>query len=291
MFVYFLSVIGTSIRLALTEIPVPYSIILSQILGNFIYGIAINKNLQSDIKVGLCGSLTTWSSFILDIFLSLKRGLIGDALFYLLLTMASSYGVFKFGSSFWPVSQEVDGEQELLEMNYPQTLETVDQNVQNRICKSNCLFSWNDFCFYISYGILLVAGLTILIFWLKWDSFTLTIWISLLLSPFGTFCRIQLCKYNRNDTNFFLNSVRGTFLANTIGCISLTVFYVINSHFGKNSGVVGVLCNGLIKGFCGCLTTLSSLMNELVLFPKINSIRYFLSLFFICETLMLFTLL
>lgn len=55
----------------------PYGILIVNVLGSFVIGVALGsrESLHSLIAVGFAGSFTTWSTFILDLYLGyeLKR--------------------------------------------------------------------------------------------------------------------------------------------------------------------------------------------------------------------------
>uniref|UniRef100_A0A060TAZ2 ARAD1D23958p n=1 Tax=Blastobotrys adeninivorans TaxID=409370 RepID=A0A060TAZ2_BLAAD len=101
----------------------------------------------------------------------------------------------------------------------------------------------------------------------------------ILFAPFGVYARHYLCRYlNRRSKKFLI----GTFLSNVCATIILSLLLILQTGQSPHSSVAIVtspLCcqiiNGLIEGFCGNFSTISSFVSELVdvLYPA-NALVY-----------------
>ena len=75
----------------------PIGIFLVNIAGSFIIGLyAHNMNF---LVVGFCGALTTWSTFIVDVYLGIQNRAYKSALVNLLGSLIMGVLAFKFGFS------------------------------------------------------------------------------------------------------------------------------------------------------------------------------------------------
>lgn len=93
-------------------------------------------------------------------------------------------------------------------------------------------------------------------------------WLSLLLAPFGTVLRYELADLNSRVPHFFV----GTFVANVLACLVSAVVYGIRDGSypepdlggGGGSGWGYIIPTAIGTGFCGCLSTVSTFMAEIV---------------------------
>lgn len=83
---------------------------------------------------------------------------------------------------------------------------------------------------------------------------------SFILASLGAYIRWHLAPWNNTLHHFKL----GTFIANTLGTLILGAASVLDEHYGEEAGrVLKGLIFGVITGFCGCLTTVSTFIVEL----------------------------
>ena len=77
-----------------------------------------------------------------------------------------------------------------------------------------------------------------------------------LFAPLGTTCRYQLSKrYNKGDVPY------GTFAANIVATVIAGVAFVIRDS--EVSAASDKFLGGILLGFCGCLSTVSTFMVEI----------------------------
>ncbi len=87
----------------------------------------------------------------------------------------------------------------------------------------------------------------------------------------GTYIRWHLSPLNSLIRNFKL----GTFIANILGAWILGSAVVVSSHFESELGQVeAAVVKGIGTGFCGCLTTVSTFTVELTTLPLAGSYVY-----------------
>lgn len=77
----------------------PYGIALINILGSLILGLSIGSadNFHAFIAIGFTGAFTTWSTFILDLYLAFELKQYKSAALNLLLSISLGLGVFWLG--------------------------------------------------------------------------------------------------------------------------------------------------------------------------------------------------
>ncbi|KAK5664902.1 hypothetical protein QVD99_008440 [Batrachochytrium dendrobatidis] len=275
------SCIGVLIRIGLLHMhtydgaPV-VPILYPQVVGCVIMGwISCNKqelasrfpNLLVGLSTGLCGSITTFSSFTLLTYqefsgLGLTRRspinniIAGLALIGLTIGMSSiSLATGLHVASLFPVLN--------LQALEPATKAKLD-SLQSRL--ESCLGDiWIPLVLclivYISSVGVVIAGVS-----------TTSIAFTLLFSPFGTLIRYILSQYNGLYSTFPI----GTFLVNVVGSMILIGIYILKTISVSGSVPCAVLV-GLADGFCGCLTTISTFAMELSLLPVRSSYIYCLA--------------
>ncbi|CAI2183238.1 2963_t:CDS:2 [Funneliformis geosporum] len=88
-------------------------------------------------------------------------------------------------------------------------------------------------------------------------------------APIGTSIRCYLSKYNTLKKHFPL----GTFAANLSGSIVLGILFLLSNGI-VSSQLSCEIIEGLANGFCGCLTTISSFANEITRLPRKHAYKY-----------------
>lgn len=79
----------------------PLGIFIANLIGSFLIGfIAEGAISQSEfLLLGFCGALTTWSTFIVDIYLSIRNKQLKIGLANLIISLAAGFLAFFFGLS------------------------------------------------------------------------------------------------------------------------------------------------------------------------------------------------
>ena len=79
----------------------PIGIFIANILGSFFIGVIAGGavNNQHYLFLGFCGALTTWSTFIVDIYLSIKNKELRIGLSNLFLSLVLGFLAFLIGNS------------------------------------------------------------------------------------------------------------------------------------------------------------------------------------------------
>ncbi|CAI5760366.1 unnamed protein product [Candida verbasci] len=106
-----------------------------------------------------------------------------------------------------------------------------------------------------------------------WRSWT----FSMFFAPFAALLRFYLSKYLNNK---IANFPFGTFTANILGTLLLSIFTLLDRGYSSNGGRIintTISCqvlSGLDDGFCGALTTVSTFVAELFGLKTLYSYRY-----------------
>ncbi|KAJ2842652.1 hypothetical protein IWW36_005828, partial [Coemansia brasiliensis] len=116
---------------------------------------------------------------------------------------------------------------------------------------------------------------------------TRSVSISLLLGPVGTFLRWRLSSLNIHETridrklpSLLANLPLGTFLANVFGCAVLAIVHILQTGVVvRPSAASCYVLAAMADGFCGCLTTVSTFAAEIsVLSPRRSTIYSIISI-------------
>lgn len=213
--------------------------------------------LYVGLATGFCGSFTSFSAFIRDVFLAMSNDLVAPGfgvtaesrnggysfmamLAVVITTAALSLGGFMFGAHCAIATEPV-----MPSFPFPTTRKFMDPLF--------VLLGWG--CWL---GAVLMAALPL------HDKWRGQIVFALVFSPLGCLARFYLAFYlNGKMATFPL----GTFAANVIGTAVLGMALDI-AHVQGGGGIVGCqVLQGVEDGFCGCLTTVSTWVAEL------NSLR------------------
>ena len=127
----------------------------------------------------------------------------------------------------------------------------------------------------------IIEILTFVILWLMTTAIVVTIPLfiyqrydftfSFILASMGTYIRWHLAPWNNALRHFKL----GTFIANILGTLILGTASVLEDRYNKDIGrVVQGLIFGVITGFCGCLSTVSTFTVELTSLSCVDSYVY-----------------
>ncbi|KAF8974502.1 CrcB-like protein-domain-containing protein [Flammula alnicola] len=213
--------------------------------------------LYTAITTGFCGSLTTFSGWQMDVFNAwinanqYKRGGLRDVSFVdgvgiSTITLSLSIGSLVFGH----------GIASMLAPSIPQP----------RFMARTARYS-------LSCIALLTYGATFLTYFLLPASFRHQATAALLFSFPGALTRYLLSiALNRR----FKALPAGTLMANALGTALLAAFHVLQRTNAPVSQNACSLLQGLIDGYCGCLTTVSTFAAEVRDFGKHKAIRYVL---------------
>lgn len=273
----FFAIWGLLTRLGLTAIgnfdgQNVFSLLLVQIVGCTIMGTAvalqarltkIHLLLYLAITTGYCGSVTTFSSWMLQVFQAfsnsskLSRSRFSDFLDGLNLTYVT------LGLSLYALQTGLHlGNliEAFLTARCPPT----------RVQSAACLLPSKSLAKYRSTSIIIIlagpltwAG-SLLIFLRGPSRWRGPISYSMIISPAGTILRYYLAKLNVRHLSTTTGLPIGTYLANLIATSLLALFSALqftpNAH--RNAEYCASL-QGLRDGFCGCLSTISTFFFEL----------------------------
>ncbi|KAI8645111.1 CrcB-like protein-domain-containing protein [Parasitella parasitica] len=268
------SIAGTLIRIALgrlqdyTGAPV-FALVYAQWVGCLIMGLASkNKSalilryqpLHPGITTGLCGSITTFSSWQLGIFKEFAnynayqhtRGKnVLAALSQFLVTLAMSLNGLLFGQHVGHVLSNIRPivtEPKLL----PRGFSFVHLGHKDGLTIVFAVLAW--------LGVVFAA---------IFSSNQRELAFACVFAPVGALARWYLSFHNARTPHFPV----GTFAANVFGTLVLAILALVQSG-PRTSAIACEVVAGLEDGFCGCLTTISTFVVELTTLPRKPSYIY-----------------
>ncbi|ORY20917.1 CrcB-like protein-domain-containing protein [Naematelia encephala] len=280
------SMIGTLIRLGLDALAtydgmVIYSLAWSQGVGCGIMGLALaRKNdivsiyppLYTFLTTGIAGSVTTFSSWMLDGYLSFsnfdkynRKGLHDtvDGLAYSFSTFAIALACISLGahmaSIFPPLPRPSHQDSDIsLSKEQQDPVDPPPKSPTRRTLTGNTPFL--DISIICTAALAYLAAL--LLYFLAPASWRHRATFAILLGPPGTILRFALARLNTHPA-FLDRFPLGTFLANIIATLVISGVYAAQ----RRPEVIGhsTTCNALYaiqQGFCGCLSTVSTFAVE-----------------------------
>ncbi|KAG9303276.1 hypothetical protein G9A89_013602 [Geosiphon pyriformis] len=281
------SMIGVLVRIGLTNLnqypgaPV-FPLVYSQFIGCLIMGfcvafkeIIMNKYLPAYIGlgVGLCGSITTFSSWNLGIFKAIidyetpqhpRAYSPLAALVHVAITIGMSVSGLKFGEHLADF---------FLPKNFPKDKSNAKNNSKSKKTSYRVVprkFKYDDLIFIdwicISLGFFSILTVVILTILIKEHR---KIMFATIFAPIGTLTRWKLSRFNTVNMTFPF----GTFAANIFGTLVLGILFIL-SNGEVNSKLGCQVISGLSDGFCGCLTTISTFAVEITSLPRVQAYRY-----------------
>ncbi|ORY86328.1 CrcB-like protein-domain-containing protein [Protomyces lactucae-debilis] len=274
-----LSLLGTLSRLALVELNTyPGNLIPALVWAQFV-GCAVmgflkhdqvffqpnrHKALFTGLTVGFCGSLTTFSGWLLACFTALSDygtseasagrstgynaiGLIAQ----LTTTLAFSIVGFKLGQ------HAADG----LASIFPKARLTFPQaTTRTAVCITALLA-------LLAQAVVIAVAASV-----DHTSWRRRYTLALAMTPTGALLRYLLSQlFNHRVLSFPL----GTFNANILGCFLEALFFLLQTVVDRDgAGIHFLALQGLQDGFCGALTTVSSFVSELHTLKRKHAWRY-----------------
>ena len=269
------SYVGVIVRIYLGQLKrwngVPlFGAFYAEVVGTAVMGfVAAHKRflqlhpaVYQGLATGLCGSITTfssWNSEAATVLLQVNNGeapdnvtrIVGWAT-VILLGLGMPVAALVFGSHVAALSPLSDrrrpaeeGERQAIS---PRCRALEDATV---------LIAW-----------LLASGLVVVLP-LHFEQYDLL--FSVAFATPGTYLRWHLAPLNAAVSNFKL----GTFAVNILGAWLLGGVFVIQAHFDDVLDTVGkAALVGVVNGFCGCLTTVSTFAAELTSLPLRSAYLY-----------------
>ena len=219
------------------------------------------------ITTGLCGSLTSFSGWMIiannnlllqfDTVSSPYGGRFWEFLISLVAGISVPLASLKFGYILSTLLSPYSND------NY---IKENDENSQEIEEESISIYSVIFLIFLFFACLLLVIILPIMI-----DDRWIYLTYTALLGIAGAYCRYILSFQNVYYPKFPI----GTFIANVVGTALATVFFMLKQFYIDyyNVKILAVLFV-LIQGYCGCLTTVSTLVVELDSLAPIDSYKY-----------------
>ncbi|KAF4545471.1 Chromosome condensation protein [Lasiodiplodia theobromae] len=240
---------------------------------------AIKKTipLYIGLSVGFCGSFTTFSSFMRDAFLALSNDLntaptstktttvnprprnagysLAAVLAVLILVVAASLAALSFGAHLALLSEHIithPRAEKQQQRNNATTTTRRRRPIRALLDPLIAILAWP-----------LWLGAVLMAIWpphshAQWRGQAV---FALVFAPAGCVLRFYLSQWlNARVPRFPL----GTFAANVVGTVVLGMCYDLQHSKVGSGGVIGCqVLQGVMDGFCGCLTTVSTWVLEL----------------------------
>lgn len=223
--------------------------------------------LYIGLAVGFCGSFTSYSSFMRDLFLGLSDGLIGkDQVKHARNAGWSAVSVLGVAITEVTVSLSALSFGAHLAIAFLPLLSSIPKMKTARFTNPCGVFlGWS--CWF---------GAACLAIWPPHEVWRGQVVFAIVFAPLGTISRYWFAiKLNRRIKSFPI----GTFFANMLGTALLAMAYDLqHTHLQGNivgGSVVGCqVLAGITEGLCGCLTTVSTWVAELRSLQKRHAYFY-----------------
>ena len=256
------AVLGVYCRILLTNAtPAGFvNYLSSQFIGSFVLGFVfttkgdMNLDLFAGISIGFCGSLTTFSTWQVDIVEMLvgAPGSPSDAAgktYVWFQDQCIGFSVPFAGLAFGKHTADV----------MAPSLRPALSRMIKFVRKEQVKHVVTSFSLVVCAGA--IAGvISVCVLWPGITSF------SLIFAPAGAILRFFLSRYLNTLT---LNFYWGTFTANIIGSVVAGILFGVSSRNVYSSLGCDSLW-GLEYGFCGSLTTISTFVNEIHTLPNVK---------------------
>ncbi|KAJ2083055.1 hypothetical protein H4R24_001094 [Coemansia sp. RSA 988] len=304
----FFSMVGVLVRVHLTRLftydgePI-YGLLWAQIVGCFIMGIATRTKgilmryspaLNLGVTTGLCGSITTFSSWQLLVFVQFfntyrhnhtrfKNFLGGMSV--LVSTLACSMGALHLGQMVGYEARLLYGVYLRRTKSEPDPLLRIDTTLLDGRPSSirRGWIGWNEWrtmdLALVVIGIVAIAASVVVVALARSAR---SVSIALLFGCIGTLLRWRLSSLNRKSIRvermlpqFMADLPLGTFIANVIGSAVLAIIYVLQTGaVVRPSEASCYVLTAVADGFCGCVTTVSTFAAELSALEPRRSLAY-----------------
>lgn len=211
------------------------------------------------LSTGLCGTLSSFSAVALDMFYKSTNTSIGIYYNY----PNAAYGIMQFISVILvEIGVSIFG----YHIGKHFAIEFPLKANHHQYLAYTCMIL--GICTYIV-AIVLIGVLH------PWRSWMFLIFFA----PYGALIRFHLSKLNKKSFPL------GTYIANIIGSTLIAVFSLLargKSGYGSSAPLIKKVLScqvlmGLIDGFCGGLTTISTFIAEIFVLPKLDAYTYCLS--------------
>lgn len=221
--------------------------------------------LYIGLATGFCGSFTSFSTFIRDVFLALSNDMVSPDLHGL--SPAHRNGGYSFMALLAVIIETVGLSlgAYIAGIHLGAALEPYTPSIPFRLTRSVI----DKLFVVLGWGCWL--GAVLMAIFPPHDFWRGTAVFAMVFAPLGCLGRFYLSMYlNSKRPSFPL----GTFAANVLGTVVLGMAWDI-AHSTSTGGVLGCqLLQGVEDGFCGCLTTISTWVSELSSLRRKSSYIY-----------------
>ncbi|KAJ2824606.1 hypothetical protein IWW50_003254 [Coemansia erecta] len=289
------SMLGVLVRIYLTRLftyhgtPI-YALIWTQMLGCLVMGVAtrtkgvllrLSPALNLGVTTGLCGSITTFSSWQLLVFTqffntardghSHFRNFLGG-MSVLVTTLACSVGALRMGQMLGDEARLLCG---VYLRHRGDTIFRVDTGMLGGgpPAEGRGWREWRTTDHILSVaGTVGVCAACVVV---GLATRTRSVSIALLFGPVGTMVRWRLAALNTKHIRCAFGLPLGTFTANVVGSLVLAIVHILQTGVVvRPSQASCYVLQAVADGFCGCLTTISTFVAEIHVLSSRRSIIY-----------------